>query len=143
MKSRRMEALRTLGLQYPEAHEGIACEGTAVEKRTVRARDKAFLFVGAEEAMFKLGDSLPEATRLASQAPDRCKVGAHGWVTVRDVDAIPDGVLERWVDESYRLIAPKALVASLPPRGDARGDPAGAPRPKTAKKRAPRTQRPR
>ncbi len=143
MKSRRMEALRTLGLQYPEAHEGIACEGTAVEKRTVRARDKAFLFVGAEEAMFKLGDSLPEATRLASQAPDRCKVGAHGWVTVRDVDAIPDGVLERWVDESYRLIAPKALVASLPPRAGTRGDPTGAPPQRTPKQRALSTKRPR
>src|SRR5688572_15785556 len=75
-------ALRSAALRFPEAEEGIACEGTALEKRTIKARNKAFLFLGATDAMLKLHDSVAEATKLASKQPDRYKVGAHGWVTV-------------------------------------------------------------
>ena len=143
MKS-AVKALRELAKGYPESHEGIACAGTAVERRTFKARNKAFLFLGATDAMFKLGASLTEATRLASKEPDRIRVGANGWVKVifsSDGSGSPPlDVLERWIDESYRLLAPKALAESLP----ARGIPARnsrtvaarrAPRPRSGKKR--------
>lgn len=110
-----IEALRNQALRYPEAVAGIACAGTALEKTTVKARDKAFLFLGAADAMVKLGPSLAEATELATWEPERFKVGAHGWVTATFQDGSPlPEVLERWIDESYRLVAPKALVAKLP-----------------------------
>jgi hypothetical protein len=113
--NRRLQSLRALALQYPEAEEGIACVGTALEKRTIKVRKKAFLFLGVADAMIKLADLLPEAAALAAKDPERCKAGAHGWVTVKfDEKQPPTELLARWIDESYRLLAPKALVASLP-----------------------------
>lgn len=114
-----MKSLRTLALRYPEAQEGVACEGTSAEKVTVKAQRKAFLFLGVSDAMLKLRESLAEAAELASKEPGRYKIGAHGWVTVTfgDGEPSPLDVLERWIDESYRLVAPKQLVASLPEGG--------------------------
>jgi hypothetical protein len=109
------KAMRAAALSLPETEEGIACEGTALEKCTVKVRDKAFLFVGAKDAMVKLSDSLKEASDLANKL-GCCKVGAHGWVTVTFEDAgpLPDELARRWVLESYRLAAPKKLLATLP-----------------------------
>ncbi len=111
-----MQALRTIALRYPEAEEGIACKGTALECSAFKVRQKAFLFVGAAEMKVKLHDSLAEASKLASDEPDRCTVGVHGWVTVK-ISAnrtSPAGLLEKWIDESFRLLAPRQLVATLP-----------------------------
>lgn len=113
-----VQLLRHAALQYPETHEGIACEGTALEKRTIKARNKAFIFLGATDVMFKVAASIPEITALAAKEPTRYKVGAHGWTTVTfgDINTLPLDHLTRWLDESYRLIAPKQLVALLPPQ---------------------------
>jgi hypothetical protein len=114
-----MEALRKFALRYPEAEEGIACEGTEVESRTVKVRNKAFVFLGKTDVRLKLRDSLSEAAELAAKEPDCYNVGAPGWVkaTFRPGQSPPAGLLERWIDESYRLLAPKQLVASLPSTG--------------------------
>lgn len=113
-----LKALRAFAASYPEANEGIACEGTALEKSTFKARNKSFLFLGRKDLMVKLGDSLPEASALAAKEPGRYKVGAPGWVTVTfgEEDALPLDLLERWIDESYRLLAPKGLLAILADR---------------------------
>jgi|GEM_PF-1510346 len=110
-----LRALRLLALKYPEAEEAIACRGTALECSTYKAGNKAFLFIGAAELRLKLGDSLAEADRLAAKSPQVCAVGANGWVkvTLSKDQAPPAGLLERWIDESYRLLAPKKLVALL------------------------------
>lgn len=111
-----MQTLRTAALQFPEAQEGIACAGTSLEKRTINARNKAFLFLGVADAMLKLRDSLAEANDLAAKEPGRYKVGAHGWVNIAfgEAQSLPVDVLVRWVEESYRLLAPKPLAAMLP-----------------------------
>jgi hypothetical protein len=126
------ETLRKVALRYPEAEEGVACEGTTAEKRTVKARGKAFLFLGVTSAMLKLRESLAEAADLAAAKPDRYCVGAHGWVTVTfgDTESPAMDLLVRWVDESYRLLAPKQLVTLLPQSG---GPPSGATEPARAK----------
>lgn len=113
--SKPLPALRQAALKYPEAEEGIACAGTSLEKRTIKVRNKAFLFLGAADAMLKLQESIPEATKLAEGEPTRYKVGASGWVTIKfdGENALPLDVLTRWIDESYRLLAPKKLVAKL------------------------------
>lgn len=110
-----MDALRKFALSYPDAREGIACKGTTLEKRTITAGGKAFLFIGAADLMLKLRDSLAEAADVVRQAPAHGKVGANGWVTITlaGIDATPVEMLKRWVDESYRLLAPKRLVAAL------------------------------
>jgi hypothetical protein len=114
-----VSTLRELALKYPETEEGIACAGTALEKRTIKVRNKAFLFLGKADVMLKLRDSLTEAAKLAAKAPDVYKAGANGWVTVKlDAGASPSlDVLARWIDESYRLLAPKQLTAVLPATG--------------------------
>lgn len=112
------QALRRAALRYPEVEEGIACKGTPLECATFKARNKAFLFVGAAEAKVKLRESQAEATKLASEQPSRYKIGPQGWATVRFSDAEPPPLElpARWIDESYRAVADKRLVAMLPER---------------------------
>ncbi len=137
-RSELLRALRRSALGYPEAREGIACEGTPIEKRTFKARDKAFLFLGATDAMVKLGASLAEATGLAAKEPGRYRAGAGGWVkvTFTDDDGPPLDLLERWIDESYRLLAPRSLAASIPARGRSTGDSKGTVKMSVPKKEA-------
>lgn len=110
------QALRKIALRYPEAEEGIACKGTAVECSAFKARNKTFLFVGAAEVRLKLQQSLAEATKLAVKEPGRYQVGFLGWIkaTLNHGESPPPGLFERWIDESYRLIVHKHLVAMLP-----------------------------
>jgi len=101
-----MKALRRAALRHPDVHEGVSCEGTSLEKRTVKAHNKAFVFLGVADVMVKLKDSLPEARRLAKKEPMRYRAGAHGWVTARldeDDQTPPLAMLQRWIDESYDL----------------------------------------
>jgi hypothetical protein len=111
------EVLRRVALTYPEVEEGASCT-----KKSFKARGKAFLYVGVAggsyNAMLKLRDSQAEAIKLAGK-DSRFKVGAQGWVTAtfREDDAPPSGLFERWIDESYRLLVDKKLVATLPERG--------------------------
>jgi ribosomal protein L9 len=60
-----MKALRRAALRHPDVHEGVSCEGTSLEKRTVKARNKAFVFLGVADVMVKLKASLSEAVRMA------------------------------------------------------------------------------
>lgn len=134
-----VQLLRSVALQYPEVHEGIACAGTALEKRTIKARNKAFVFLGATDAMLKVGTSLPELTELAAQEPNRYKVGTHGWATVTfgDVETLPLDRLTRWLDESYRLLAPRQLVALLPEQGPPTKNSRTTPQPGSLKRKGP------
>jgi len=104
-----IKKLRAKALKLPDAEEGIACKGTALECATVMVRKKAFLFLGASKLRLQLDDSIAEAETLAAQHPDCCEVGGKGWVTViyADLPAAQAKLLERWVEESYRLFAPK------------------------------------
>jgi hypothetical protein len=135
-----MQALRRFALRYPEAQEGVACEGTAAEKRTVKVRNKAFLFLGPADVMLKLGESAAEAAELASKEPSRYKVGAHGWVTVKFAadESPPLDVLKRWIDESYRLLAPNQLLTMLSAGGSTETATKKAPRRSPKKKTGPR-----
>jgi hypothetical protein len=117
------QTLQKLALRYPEAEEGIACAGTPMESKTVKVGSKAFLFLGEKDMRLKLGDSLAEATKLAAKAPDRYEVGMHGWVklTFSNDESPSLDLRKRWVDESYRLLAPKKLLALLPEPGPQAG----------------------
>jgi hypothetical protein len=110
-----VQALRDIAKRYPEVQEGIACEGTSLEKITVKARNKAFLFLGVADVMLKLRESLPEAMKLAARDPNRYRAGASGWVTIKLGTSPPSllDLLRKWIDESYRLVAHKDLVTAL------------------------------
>ena len=110
-----IETLRAAALRYPETVEGVACEGTPIEKRTIRAGGKAFLFLGRGDVMVKLAESTDEVARLAAEQPGRFNIGARGWVTVKfsAEQPPPFDLLERWAGESYRLMANKRMLALL------------------------------
>ena len=85
----------------------------------MKVRGKAFIFMGGDRGEFsfsvKLKSSLAEALELSGVEPTHYGLGKHGWVTAR-VDAgrdAPVDTYESWIDESYRLVAPKKLVAQL------------------------------
>ncbi|MEX0641890.1 MAG: MmcQ/YjbR family DNA-binding protein [Pirellulales bacterium] len=112
-----MLSLRKIALRCPGTTEGVACAGTSLERSTFKTRNKAFLFLGITDAMVKLRDSLDEASRLAAKEPDRYRVGGHGWVKVvfsSDASGVPT-VLEKWVGESYRLMAGSQATATRSP----------------------------
>lgn len=108
-----MTNLREVAMRLPEVTEGVACAGTALEKRTLKVRGKAFLFLGRADLMVKLADGLPEAQALAAAQPARYKVGANGWATVRlDGEAPDPDLLTRWIEESHRLLSPRPRDAA-------------------------------
>lgn len=105
------QRLRAVALSLPETAEGTSCVN-----RAFKVRKKNFLFLGEKDGevrlMAKLVESLPDVQALADPRVD---VGRTGWVTARfDPEDPPDvGMLERWVVESFRALAPKAVVRAL------------------------------
>jgi len=100
-----MQALRKLAMRYPETEEGVSCKGTSLERVTVKAKNKAFLFLGTADLRLKLRESLADASKLASKQPSCLKVGAQGWVWAKFSEgAFPLDLLVRWIDESYRVV---------------------------------------
>jgi hypothetical protein len=109
-----IQALRNFALQQPGAEEGVACAGTSLEKRTIKARKKAFLFLGISDLMLKLDEAVPQAEKLAAKAPTCCKVGLRGWVSVKfGKGAPPERVLLKWVAESYRVMSVQGTTKQL------------------------------
>jgi predicted DNA-binding protein (MmcQ/YjbR family) len=85
----------------------------------VKVAKKVFVFLGTDDGDrpgfgVKLVESLDQALSLPGASPMGYGLGKAGWVTVRlDGDLPPEGVLLDWVEESYRAVAPKRLVAAL------------------------------
>jgi len=107
-------ALREHALAYPEAWEDFPWGETAV-----KVRKKVFVFLGASDERVSIGVKLREhheaALALPFVEPTGYGLGRHGWVTGRitaDTEVDVDQ-LRSWIDESYRLVAPKKLVKSL------------------------------
>lgn len=103
-------ALRTRALAFPEVVEGDSCV-----KRSFKVRKKGFLYLGENakgyNVMVKLGASLDEATAMAARRPETWSVGKGGWAILKFGPT--EGLIERWMDESFRLQAPKKLLAEL------------------------------
>lgn len=111
---RAFEALRSCALSYPETREDHPW-GEPVAK----VRDKVFVFFGREDGGLSLSVKLPSSAPFAFDlpycTPTGYGLGKAGWVTARFAarDPIPVEVLRRWIDESYRAVAPKTLHARI------------------------------
>jgi predicted DNA-binding protein (MmcQ/YjbR family) len=99
-------------MKLPETAEGASCNNSAF-----KARGKAFLYLGERDdetfkVMVKLSDSRAEAEKMAKADPDAVGVGPH-WITAyfEQKKKLPAGLAERWVEESFRAVAPKKLIA--------------------------------
>ena len=110
------QQLLKFALSLPEAWEDHPW-GHSV----VKVRKKIFLFLGGTEGSpgmdVKLPLSADHALSVPRSAPTGYGLGRHGWVSlalnVPSPPFPPLDVLTDWVEESYRAVAPKTLVAKL------------------------------
>jgi len=107
------ESLRAFALAFPEAREDFPWGD-----RVVKVKDKVFVFLGRDEDVgvtVKLPSSGLFALSLPFVSPTGYGLGKSGWVTARLTakDKVPLELLQKWIEESYRAVAPKSLVAAL------------------------------
>jgi predicted DNA-binding protein (MmcQ/YjbR family) len=124
--------LRDFAMSYPGAHEDFPW-GELV----VKVKGKVFLFLGKGEDLslsVKLPASGLVALGLPFASPTGYGLGKSGWVSARfgPKEKPPLDLLRAWIDESYRAVAPKRLLAELP---------AGAPAPAPARRAKASTAR--
>jgi len=111
---RVQRTLVEVALTYPEAHEDHPWDHTAI-----KVRGKMFLVFGGTADLlsitFKLPTSGAEALLLPFTEPPGYGMAKHGWVSARFErgSEAPVSLLVDWIDESYRAVAPKALVGQL------------------------------
>ena len=70
------------------------------------------------ERRLRIRDSRDLALSLPGAEPTHYGLGAKGWVTIAPKASTSMHVLEFLIDESYRAVAPKRVIAQLaePPR---------------------------
>jgi predicted DNA-binding protein (MmcQ/YjbR family) len=117
MTARQIEnRLRKRALSYPGAYEDHPWGETAI-----KVKDKVFVFMGADGKKVSISVKLPSSRDMAHDLPftepTHYGLGKHGWVTAHlDPRSKPPlELMEAWIDESYRAVAPKRLVAGLAP----------------------------
>ncbi|HJU47418.1 MAG TPA: MmcQ/YjbR family DNA-binding protein [Gaiellaceae bacterium] len=108
----RRSQLRTFALSLPETHEDFPWGESAI-----KVRGKVFVFLGPQRSRrltVKLVESHGHALAVEGAEPTGYGLGRSGWVTVPfHADDVSPAVLRDWVEESYRLVAPKRVVAEL------------------------------
>jgi len=108
-------ALRAFALRFPGAAEDFPWGESAF-----KVRGKTFLFLRREEGGMSLSVKLPASADMARHlpfaGPTGYGLGRSGWITARfgAKDAPPLDLLQEWLEESYRAVAPKRLSALLP-----------------------------
>ncbi len=107
-------SLRKVALGYPQATEDFPWG-----HRAFKIKGKMFLILSFDKEIFnvtlKLPDTGKQALKLPFAQPTGYGLGKSGWVTASfgAKEAVPLELLEDWIDESYRAIAPKKLVVTL------------------------------
>jgi predicted DNA-binding protein (MmcQ/YjbR family) len=110
-------AVRAFALGLPGAYEDFPWGD-----RVAKVSKKIFAFLGADDRLdegFGIGVKLPisgeDALRLPFARPEGYGLGKSGWVAVHfgADEEVPTELLFDWIEESYRAVAPKRLVAQL------------------------------
>ncbi|HUR55836.1 MAG TPA: MmcQ/YjbR family DNA-binding protein [Gemmataceae bacterium] len=114
-RSAQVEAsLRTAALGYPGAVEDFPWG-----ERAIKVNGKMFFVMSRHESVFRVTAKLPlsnaQAVALPFVEPTGYGLGKHGWVTASFSagDDVPEEMLLEWIDESFRAVAPKKVVASM------------------------------
>ena len=109
LRSRLIEFALTL----PRAFEDHPWEETVVK---VGGSGKIFVFFGGSAGTpaitVKLDESHAHALSIEGAKPTGYGLGKSGWVTIPVAGGTFE-VLRDFVEESYRIVAPKRLVATL------------------------------
>jgi predicted DNA-binding protein (MmcQ/YjbR family) len=107
------EKVLAFALSLPGAFEDVPWEDDVV----VKVRGKIFVFLGPsgwKRITVKLDESHAHALSIDGAAPAGYGLGKSGWVTVPvRGGGVSVALLREWVEESYRIVAPKKLVAEL------------------------------
>jgi len=105
--------LLEFALSLPEAWEDQPWEEDTVAK----VRKKIFVFLGgpgSEQMTVKLVESKAHALSIEGARPSAYGLGKSGWVTVPlAADGVDLALLREWIEESYRIVAPKKLVTEV------------------------------
>ena len=115
-KSRNQYEAKLLryALRFPEAYEDHPWD-----ERVVKVGKKIFVFFHGRENELAVTTKLPfssvPALSLPFTAPTGYGLGKAGWVTATfsSAEAPPIELLQEWIEESYRAVAPKKLVRLL------------------------------
>ena len=105
------ERLLRFALSLPEAYEDHPWDETVA-----KVRKKVFVFFGGTPKLMtvKLAESHPHALSIEGAEPTGYGLGRSGCVNVPvDADGLGHELLCEWIEESYRIVAPKRLVAEL------------------------------
>lgn len=111
--------LRGRALSYPEAAEDFPWG-----HRAIKVKGKIFLILAGEDTGGEAGTltvtvKLPDSNAYALMQPYAERtgygLGKSGWVscTFKDGTEPPLDLLDEWLEESYRAVAPKKLVLAL------------------------------
>jgi len=126
------KALRDHGVSLPEATEDLPWS-----ERALKVRGKVFALLHRVEDGLSVTVKLPQSGHavvlLPHVKPSGDGLGRAGWVSARFPagERLPTPTLRAWLDESYRAVAPKAMVKQR--------DGVTAPvRPKARSRRSPR-----
>jgi predicted DNA-binding protein (MmcQ/YjbR family) len=87
-------------------------------ERVAKVDSKIFVFFGHDDesalVTVKLAESHHHALAIEGATPTGYGLGRAGWVNVPvDAKGVTAPLLRDWIEESYRVIAPKRLVAEL------------------------------
>jgi len=110
----REKELRRIAMTYPEVREEFPWG-----ERAFKVAKKVFVFLGSDGKDVSMSVKLPESNEMALQfpfaEPTHYGLGKSGWVTLSfgEGDDVPMFLLEGWIGESYRAVAPKKLLAKL------------------------------
>jgi predicted DNA-binding protein (MmcQ/YjbR family) len=113
MAGKAFEHVRRYALSFPETREDHPWGESAF-----KVRGKTFLFMGGGENELRLSVKLPQSREFALEypftEPTHYGLGKSGWVTASFGAATkpPLDVLEAWIAESYRAIAPKSVFTA-------------------------------
>jgi len=109
------DELRAFALSLPGAFEDFPWGD-----RVAKVNGKIFVFLpgdgerGPRRITVKLVESHPHALAIEGAEPTGYGLGRSGWLTIPvEADGVTLDLLCDWIEESYRIIAPKRLVAEL------------------------------
>ena len=112
---RKLETtMRDHALEYPESEEAFPWG-----ERAIKVKGKAFLFMRLGDSELSFSVKLPrtgmQALAMPFAKPTEYGLGKHGWVTIR-LTKTTKPLTEQCltcIDESFRAVAPKRVVAAL------------------------------
>jgi predicted DNA-binding protein (MmcQ/YjbR family) len=109
-------ALRKHALAFPQTDEHFPWGHSAFK---VKGKVFLFLYRSEEEGFLSLSVKLPVSGKMALTlpftSPTEYGLAKSAWVTARfEADTeIPIDMLREWIDESFRAIAPRRVLAEL------------------------------